>query len=67
MAWTEITSEQYDRRNLGYASDCTDEEWSLIEPFMPAPSKVDHPRKWSMRAVWDAIQYIAAAGAGGRC
>lgn len=24
MAWTEITREQYDRRHLRYASDCTD-------------------------------------------
>lgn len=62
MAWTEITREQYDRRHLRYASDCTDEEWALIAPFMPAPSKVGRPRKWSMREVWDAIQYIAAAG-----
>lgn len=62
MAWTEITREQYDRRHLRYASDCTDEEWALIEPFMPAPSKVGRPRKWQMREIWDAIQYIAAAG-----
>jgi len=62
MAWTEITREQYDRRHLRYASDCTDEEWALIAPFMPAPSKVGRPRKWLMRQVWDAIQYIAAAG-----
>lgn len=44
MAWTEITREQYDRRHLRYASDCTDEEWTLIEPFMPAPSKVGRRR-----------------------
>jgi transposase len=62
MAWTEITREQYDRRRLRYASDCTDEEWALIAPFMPAPSKVGRPRKWRMREIWDAIQYIAAAG-----
>lgn len=34
MARTEITWEQYDRRRLHYASDCTDEEWALIEPFI---------------------------------
>lgn len=62
MAWTEITREQYDRRHLRYASDCTDEEWALIEPFMPAPHKVGRPRKWRMREIWNAIQYIAAAG-----
>ncbi|NIJ41619.1 transposase [Parvibaculum indicum] len=62
MAWTEITREHYDRRHLRYASDCTDEEWALIEPFMPVPSKVGRPRKWAMREIWNAIQYIAAAG-----
>ena len=62
MAWTEITRQRHDRRHLRYASDFTDEEWTLIEPFMPAPSKVGRPRKWPMRAVWDAIQYIAATG-----
>lgn len=62
MAWTEITREQYDRRHLRYASDCTDGEWALIEPFMPAPHKVGRPRKWRMREIWNAIQYIAAAG-----
>ena len=62
MAWTEITREHYDRRHLRYASDCTDGEWALIEPFMPVPSKVGRPRKWSMREIWNAIQYIVAAG-----
>lgn len=62
MAWTEITGKHYDRRHLRYASDCTDEEWALIAPFMPAPSKVGRPRKWQMREIWDAIGYLAAAG-----
>ncbi|MFD0387209.1 IS5 family transposase [Tistrella bauzanensis] len=62
MAWTEITREQYDRRHLRYASDCMEAEWALIEPFMPAPNKVGRPRKWPMREIWNAIQYIAAAG-----
>jgi hypothetical protein len=33
MAWTEITRVDYDRRSLGYTSDCRDEEWMVIEPF----------------------------------
>lgn len=61
MAWTETTRDQYDRRRLRYASDCTDKEWAVIAPFMPAPSKVGRPRKWPMREIWDAIQYIATA------
>lgn len=57
MSWTKITRVDYDRRQLRYASDSTEEEWRLIEPFMPAPNLVGRPRKWSMRTIWDAIQY----------
>lgn len=62
MPWTEITRPNYDRRNQRYASDSTDEEWAVVAPFMPPKSKVGRPRKTKMRAVWDAIQYIAATG-----
>ena len=60
MPWTETTRLQHDRRSLRYASDCTDAEWILIKPFMPARSKVGRPRRTRMRAVWNAVQYIAA-------
>ena len=62
MAWTEITRRQHDRRSLRYASDCTDAEWALVAPFMPAPSKVGRPRTTDLREVWNAIQYRAATG-----
>jgi len=62
MPWTEITRAQHDRRSLRYASDCTDAEWALVAPFMPKRSKVGRPRRTQMRAVWDAVQYIAATG-----
>jgi len=62
MAWTEITRPQYDRRSLRYASDCTDEEWALIAPFMPPPAATGRPRRVRMRNVWNAILYIASAG-----
>jgi len=62
MPWTENTRLNYDRRNQRYASDSADAEWAVIAPFMPPKSKVGRPRKTKMRAVWDAIQYIAATG-----
>ena len=62
MAWTETTRPHYDRRSLRYASDTTDEEWSLIEPFMPSRSRIGRPREVDLREVWNAIQYIAATG-----
>jgi transposase len=62
MAWTEITRVQYDRRGQRYASDCTDDEWALIEPFTTRSSKVGRPRMWPMREIWNAIAYIGATG-----
>ena len=32
MAWTEITRRKYRRDGLRYASDTTDEEWTVIAP-----------------------------------
>lgn len=62
MPWTEITRLDYDRRVLRYASDCTDDEWALIAPFMPPRSRVGRPRRTSMCAIGNAIQYSATTG-----
>jgi transposase len=62
MAWTETTRAQHDRSSLRYASDVTDAEWEIIEPFMPPPSKVGRPREVEFREVWNAILYIASGG-----
>ena len=62
MSWTEITRMKYRRDGLRYASDTTDEEWTLIEPQMPAKFRVGRPRETRMRAVVDAIFYIIETG-----
>ena len=62
MPWTEITRRDDAREGLRDASDSTDEEWAIVAPVMPARSKVGHPRTTDLRAVWDAIQYMAATG-----
>jgi putative transposase len=62
MSWTEITREQYRRDGLRYASDTTDEEWRVIEPFMPVPCRRGRPRKVDLRVIVNAILYIAATG-----
>ena len=59
MPWTEITRLENDRSELRYASDCRDEEWKLIAPIVDNPLAVGRPRKVDMRAVWNAIQYVA--------
>lgn len=62
MCWTEITRAQYRRESLRYASDMTEAEWALLEPFLPRPRRLGRPRKVDLRAVLDAILYILATG-----
>ncbi len=62
MPWTEITRRQYERDGLRYASDLRDEEWVLIEPLMPPPSPIGRPRTTELRAVVNAILYMASTG-----
>ena len=60
--WTEITRLKYERGGQRYASDLTDGEWALIEPHMPAAKPLGRPREIELRAVLDAILYIARTG-----
>src|ERR1700674_96112 len=60
--WTEITRPKYEREGQRYASDVTDAEWTLIEPHMPAAKPLGRPREIELRAVLDAILYIARTG-----
>ena len=62
MAWTEITRPHYVREGLRYARDLTDAEWKVIEPLMPPPSPIGRPRATDMRAVVNAILYMASTG-----
>ena len=62
MPWSEITRPKYRREGLRYASDMTDAEWSLIEPFMPKANPIGRPRETDLRAVVNAILYMATTG-----
>jgi putative transposase len=60
--WTEITRAKYERAGQRYASDLTDAEWGLIEPKMPARTKLGRPRETDLRAVMNAILYMLRTG-----
>jgi transposase len=60
--WTEITRRRYERAVPRYASNLSDAEWALIEPFMPVRKLLGRPRETDLRAVLDAILYIARSG-----
>ncbi len=55
MAWNETTREKYKRSLDRYESDLSDEEWRVIKPLLPAPSKLGRPAastfdRFSMRS-----------------
>jgi transposase len=61
--WTTITRPKYRRDGLRYTSDTTDAEWAVIEPFLPPPHKGrGRPRTTPLRAVMNAIFYLAQSG-----
>src|SRR3954468_14101154 len=62
MVWTEITRPRYRREGMRYESDTTDGEWLVMEPLLPPPSALGRPRETDMRAVMNAILYIASTG-----
>lgn len=47
-----------------YTTDLTDAQWAQVQNVLPvAPSgRTGRPRRWALRAVWDAIFYQARNG-----
>ena len=62
MPWNETTKTEYTRPRDRFESDLTDEEWNLVEPCLPPPSKRGRPRKTDLREVFNAIQFVLATG-----
>ncbi len=62
MPWTGTARCEYRRDRPRYASDMTDREWVLIEPFMPPRKPLGRPRTTDLREVVNAILYIATTG-----
>lgn len=45
-----------------YPTDLTDEQWKLIEPFLPEAKLGGRPRKTDLREVVNALLYLVRAG-----
>ena len=54
--WTSKNRARYERKGLRYESDLTDEEYALIEPFLPTERSV------SRRSLINAILYVLTTG-----
>jgi hypothetical protein len=62
MAWSETTRLKYQRSCGRYISDTSDEEWQLIEPFMPPERRIGRRRTTKLRSVIDALLYMVETG-----
>jgi putative transposase len=49
-------------RRKRYPSDLTDEQWAVLEPWIPPPRPGGRPRKADMREVVNAIFYLTREG-----
>ena len=60
--WTKENRGRYDRSNLRYPSDLTDEEWALIGPLIPPAKRGGNKRTVDERAVVNGLMYILSTG-----
>lgn len=60
--WTSENRATYDHRTKRYPSDLTDEEWALVEPHLPPPTKGRRHPALDRREVMNAILYVLTTG-----
>ena len=60
--WTNENRGNYDRGNLLYPSDLTDEEWRLVEPLIPPAKRGGDKRTVNIREVVNALLYVLSTG-----
>ena len=60
--WTKQQRETHEPRGGRYPSDCTDAEWAILEPMIPAVSRGGRRRETDMREVFNAIRHIDRTG-----
>src|SRR5215468_5647318 len=57
--WTLENRPKYNRDHLRYPSDLTDDEWACVAPLIPPPKPGGGKRRTDMRAVMNAVIYMA--------
>jgi transposase len=60
--WTSENRKRYDRSQLRYPSDLTDDEWSLIEPLIPPAKRGGRKREVDVREVMNGVMYVLSTG-----
>ena len=65
--WTAKNRPRYNRDQLRYPSDLTDEEWALVEAHIPPGKRGGGKRRVNMREVVNGVMYILSTGCQWRC
>ena len=60
--WTSKNRGRYERSQLRYPSDVTDEEWALVEPLIPPAKRGGNRRHVVVREVINGLMYILSTG-----
>ena len=56
--WTKENRGKYNRDDLRYPSDLTDEEWALVEPLVPPAKRGGRRREFNVREVLNGLLYV---------
>ena len=60
--WTSENRPKYDRDELRYPSDLTDDEWSHIEPIIPPAKRGGRKRSVEPREIVNGLMYVLSTG-----
>ena len=60
--WTSENRATYAHKTKRYPSDLTDDEWHLVEPYLPPPTKGRRHPALDRREVMNAILYVLTTG-----
>jgi transposase len=60
--WKNENRVRYDRSRLRYPNDLTDEEFALVEPIIPPPTRGGNRRPVNIREVVNGLMYILSTG-----
>jgi transposase len=60
--WTAENRRRYDRSQLRYPSDVTDEEWAYVAPLIPPAKPGGNKRSIVVREVMNGIMYVLSTG-----
>ena len=60
--WTTENRGRYDRRQLRYPSDVTDEEWAHIAPLIPPAKRGGNKRHVNLREIVNGLMYVLSTG-----